>query len=407
MYEAKNPPELTEDEMEREPVQERWLMGKLRIEKAVRTARKLRLALQGPAGSGKTFTALMAATALSDKVLVMDTEHGSSSLYTPELGQWDVVNVDDDYSPDVYIDVVNMAQRGGYGVLLIDSLSHGWGGKGGALELADKFAAKYRGNSFAGWKDVTPMQHRMIDSIMGANLHVIATMRTKTGYVMETGRNGKQAPRKVGLAPVQRDGVDYEFDVVGEMDVSHSLVITKARTKVLQDSVYNPPKADTFVAELVKWVAGNTDGLPEPAPKPEAKEATFHAVEDLEDAAEPQRKARPTGYNYPPDDPYGDFAGGGPEPGPLGILKQTAEQGILGRVPHTLIPKLKKCFERLRGLGYGDERIVEWWEPILSDDYNSEEDRNDEIVAACNRVKTGWEATHPESDDSSETEINC
>src|SRR5690606_5228856 len=133
------------------------------------------------------------------RIAVIDTENNSAALYADEC-EFDVLNLDT-FSPEVYVEAIKAAEAAGYDVLVIDSLSHAWMGKDGALELVDKAAKRYQGNSFAAWRDVTPLHNQLVDTILQARLHVIATFRAKTEWVLETDpKTGKTQPRKVGLA---------------------------------------------------------------------------------------------------------------------------------------------------------------------------------------------------------------
>lgn len=238
------------------------------FQKATKKQSKLRMALVGPSGSGKTYTALAVATNLGKRVAVIDTERGSASKYS-DIFSFDVLELET-FSPDTYVEAIAAAASAGYDVLVIDSLSHAWMGKDGALEQVDRAQKRSQsGNSFAAWRDVTPMHNRLVDAMIQARLHIIATMRAKTEYVVETNERGKQVPRKVGMAPVQRDGLEYEFDVVGDMTLENDFVVSKTRCSTLQGQIIakpNKPLADTLKA----WLE---DGLPAPEPKPQPKAA--------------------------------------------------------------------------------------------------------------------------------------
>jgi hypothetical protein len=225
--------------------------------RATKHQAKLRLTLDGPSGSGKTYSALAIGTALGGRIALIDTEHGSASKYAGDPFTFDTLKLDS-FEPRRYVKAIKDAEAAGYDVLVIDSLSHAWAGKGGALEQVDQRAGA-KGNKFAAWRDVTPMQNELIDAIIGARLHVIATMRTKTEYAVDQD-NGKTTVRKLGLAPVQRDGVEYEFDLVGDLDLNHNLHITKTRCKALDDVVIAKPGAQ-LAATLKAWL---DDGTPEP-----------------------------------------------------------------------------------------------------------------------------------------------
>lgn len=125
-------------------------------------------------------------------------------------------------------------------------------------------------NSFAAWKQVTPLHNALIDKIVSAPLHILASMRTKTEWIQDRDeRTGKTVPRKVGLAPVMRDGIEYEFDVCGEMDQGNTLVITKSRCPKLTGGVF--PKPGKEVAEVLKgWLRDVDRQQVEPEPPREA-----------------------------------------------------------------------------------------------------------------------------------------
>jgi hypothetical protein len=221
---------------------------------------RLRLALVGPSGSGKTYTALTLATNLGHKVAVIDTERGSASKYA-DLFKFDVLELDT-FSPDTYVEAIHAAERAGYDVLVIDSLSHAWMGKDGALEQVDRVAKRNQsGNNFMAWRDVTPMHNALVDAMLQSNCHIIGTMRAKTEYVIEENEKGKKVPRKIGMAPVQRDGLEYEFDVVADMDIDNNLIVTKTRCPALAgQAIRKPgkPLADTLKAWLTDGVAVNS-----------------------------------------------------------------------------------------------------------------------------------------------------
>lgn len=232
------------------------------FKKATKFASKLRLAIAGPAGAGKTWTALTFATALAQGagVALIDTEHGSASKYADDF-EFDTLELTT-FHPQKYIDAIREAEAAGYAVLVIDSLSHAWTGTGGVLEEKDKIAKqKYGGNSFSAWNDATQLQNKLVQALLGSKLHIIATVRSKMDYVLETNDRGKQTPRKVGLAPVQRDDLAYEFDVFGTMEIDNTLIIEKSRCPALSGQVIAKPGAG--VAETLKaWLQGA------PAPEP-------------------------------------------------------------------------------------------------------------------------------------------
>ena len=235
------------------------------FKRATKAAAKLRLGLIGPAGSGKTMTALRVAHGLGGRVAVIDTERGSASLYSGEHGlEFDVLELES-YEAQKFIDAIAQAEAEGYSVLIIDSLSHAWAGKGGILEFVDKAAKRSGGGSFSGWRDATPLHNQLVDAILGAKLHVICTLRSKVEHVIEQ-VNGRTQVRKVGLQPVQRDGLEYEFTVVGDVTQDHELIITKTRAAWLKDQIIREAGQE-LGKQLATWLG---DGLPSPvAPAPE------------------------------------------------------------------------------------------------------------------------------------------
>ena len=229
--------------------------------KATRSAAKLRLGLVGPSGSGKTMTALRIAHGLGGRVAVVDTERGSASLYSGERGLgFDVLELAT-YEAEHFISAIAQAEAAGYSVLIIDSLSHAWAGKGGILEFVDKAAKRSGGGSFAGWRDATPIHNQLVDAILGANLHVICTLRSKVEHVIEV-VNGRTVVRKVGMQPVQRDGLEYEFTIVGDVTQDHELIVTKTRAAWLKDQIIKEAGED-LGRQLAAWLV---DGIPAPVP---------------------------------------------------------------------------------------------------------------------------------------------
>jgi hypothetical protein len=227
-------------------------MSNFQFQKATKQQSRLRLALIGPSGAGKTYSALRIGTTLG-KTALIDTERGSASKYAGDPFEFDTLSLES-FEPRTYVDAIKAAEEAGYEVLVIDSLSHAWSGKGGALEQVDRRASA---NKFAAWREVTPMHNELVDAILGARMHVIATMRSKTEYAVEQD-GGKTKVVKLGLAPVQRDGMEYEFDVVGDIDQRHILRVTKTRCRQLDDAVIPNPGED--VAETLRaWLTDGTE----------------------------------------------------------------------------------------------------------------------------------------------------
>lgn len=224
--------------------------------KATKAKAKLRMGLCGPSGSGKSYTALRIALGLGEKVAAIDTEHGSLSKYADEFN-FDVMDLYS-YHPQNFINGIKDAEEAGYDVLIIDSLSHAWMGKDGVIEQKEKAEARQRGgNSFTAWKDVTPLHNALVEAILQSKLHIIVTMRSKTEYIIEKNEKGQSVPRKVGMAPVQRDGMEYEFDIVADMDHDNMMIVSKSRCKDLSGAAIKMPGEET--AQVIKdWL---TDGV--------------------------------------------------------------------------------------------------------------------------------------------------
>lgn len=225
--------------------------------KATKKALKGRMAIEGPSGSGKTWTALTIAQALGKRIALADTEHKSASKYS-DIFDFDTETVDR-FSPDVLVEL--LAAAAGHDVFIIDSLSHFWMGTDGMLEQVDRAARRSGGgNSFAGWKEMRPHERRMIEAMLAFPGHLIVTMRSKTEWVIEENERGKKVPRKIGLKAEQREGIEYEFDVVAAMDQENTLLVTKSRCPALSGAVVQKPGED-FGKTFLDWLeSGEAEG---------------------------------------------------------------------------------------------------------------------------------------------------
>jgi transcriptional regulator with XRE-family HTH domain len=252
---------------------------KFSIEVAKRSSSKARIALCGPPGAGKTFSALELAKGMlagdSSKIILIDSENKSAAKYAD--GRWKQL-VLPDCSLKTYTDAIRFSSSR-CGVLIIDSLSHAWMGPGGALEQAESEQSRAR-NKMEAWRVVTPLQLRLLKSILDAPCHVIATMRTKDEWVFDRNDKGRTVPRKVGTKPVQRDGVEYEFDVVGYLSSSHTLSVTKTRCPELDGLISHRPTAE-LGEKILGWLSDSDEpervepsapkaAAPKPSPPKEA-----------------------------------------------------------------------------------------------------------------------------------------
>ncbi len=213
----------------------------LTFKKAKRSLAKLRLAIQGPSGSGKTFGALLLAKGLGGRIAVVDTERSSASLYAdlPGMPEFDTLDLEPPYTPERYVEAIRAAENAGYDVLIIDSMTHEWSGQGGCLELVDQIAkTRFRGNTWSAWSELTPRHRKFVDAMLSSKCHIIATMRSKTDTVQEESDKGRKTVRKVGTKAEQRDGMDYEFTVVFDLESdTHYATASKDRTAMFSDPV--------------------------------------------------------------------------------------------------------------------------------------------------------------------------
>lgn len=236
----------------------------MKFQKAERKKAKLRLALTGPAGSGKTYGALLIAKGLGGSIAVIDTEKGSASLYT-NLTDFDVLELEAPYTPERFIEAINAAESAGYQTLIMDSITHEWNGAGGCLELNDEIAkSKFRGNTWSAWNETTARHRAFLDRMMQSKMHIIATMRSKTETAQQESITGKKQVVKLGMKAEQRDGAEYEFGVV--LDIIHDghyATASKDRTGLFVDHDPKPITVETGKV-LLDWLESGIEPTPEP-----------------------------------------------------------------------------------------------------------------------------------------------
>lgn len=222
----------------------------MEIRKAQRMKAKLRLGIAAPSGAGKTYSALLMAFGLGGKVGLIDTEHGSGDLYA-HLGDYSVISIEAPYTVAKYTEAIRLFEEAGYSTIIIDSLSHAWAGDGGLLDKQGKMADRGT-NSFAAWRTITPEHNALVDAMLRSPAHIIATMRSKQDYILEVNEKGKQTPKKVGLAPVQREGMEYEFTVMLDVDMNHIASSSKDRTGLFDGRFFKISKETG--TELLTWL---------------------------------------------------------------------------------------------------------------------------------------------------------
>ncbi len=228
--------------------------------KAQRSQSKLRIGLAGPSGAGKTMSALKLARGIvgpSGRIAMIDTERGSGDLYA-HLTEYDIIGLTPPYAPKNYVEAIEAAEDAGYDIIIIDSLSHAWSDEGGLLDQADKLSAG--GNRFTAWASLTPQHRKLVNGMLNSDCHIIATVRSKQEYAMEKDeKTGKSSVKKLGMAPVQRDGMEYEFTVFMDIEQNHNAHTSKDRTDLFKDEVFTID--EKIGTRLIEWLH---EGKPAP-----------------------------------------------------------------------------------------------------------------------------------------------
>lgn len=244
--------------------------------KARKSQAKARVALIGPTGAGKTYTALVMATGMAKEmgaegsIVVIDTEHNSAAKYSDMFDFMVPSENLPDHSPASYVKAIEACEAAGFSVIVIDSLSHAWVGKGGALEMKDRFAAQSKSsNSFQAWSKVTPQHNALMEKLISSKAHIIATMRSKMSYVQDQDDRGRTRIRKLGMAPVQRDGVEYEFDLIGDISREHTMTIDKTRWSEIDS--FHGIVDEEFGRRLVRWLSDGVEQQPTATSEPDYK----------------------------------------------------------------------------------------------------------------------------------------
>jgi hypothetical protein len=247
----------------------------MELQQASKSQSRMRLALLGPSGSGKTYGALLIASGLTGgdwtKVAVIDTENRSAHLYS-HLGLYNVISLNDPYSPERFSNGIRLAEEAGQDVIIIDSASFEWNGPGGILDIHGAMT----GNSFQNWSRVTPRHNAFIQTILSSSAHVIATVRSKQDYIL-TDKAGKLTPEKVGLRGIQKDEFEYDFDLAFEIDIKHNATATKDRTSLFMDKPAF--KLSPFIGEQIRnWCNQGTPSF--------QRETVIRRIEDAKSLGE-------------------------------------------------------------------------------------------------------------------------
>lgn len=350
------------------------------LRKAERRKAKVRIALTGPSGSGKTMGALRLAKGMAEalglpaegSIGLIDSERGSAELYA-DVVPFTVVDLTPPYSPPRYMEALALLEQHKFPIIILDQISHAWAGEGGLLERVDSWKAGAK-NAMSAWTQATPEQQRFVDALLNSPAHIIATMRSKTEWVIEEeiDRNGRkrQVPKKIGMAPVQRDGIEYEFTCVLDIEKDgHSATASKDRTGLFDEK--RMQLTEKAGHQLVEWM---NSGGPERFEERERQqvEAKVEAQRPLVDRiVSAHRQAEKARAEDPPEAGFGD---GPPDQGALvsdsqvrsfwarlrprakdvGVDAETAARNILGRFGLTsskAIPatKFDAVLEAIRG----------------------------------------------------------
>lgn len=252
-------------------------MAGLILKKAQRKKAFLKVGVSAPAGAGKTAGSLLLAygmmkkkyptlseSELWEKIAIIDSENGSGELYVnadiggTHIGEYLAITLEAPFTADKYISAIDICEENKVEVIIIDSTTHLWSGEGGLLEKQNTIAAKSKsGNSYTAWREVTPDHNRFVERMLQVGCHVIATIRSKMEYVQDKDENGNTRVRKLGLKPVQRDGMEYEFTVFLDIDENHKAIASKDRTSLLDGKMFTI--TPNIGKELMEWLESGTD----------------------------------------------------------------------------------------------------------------------------------------------------
>jgi hypothetical protein len=307
------------------------------LKRAARRKAFLKLGISAPSGAGKTLGALLLSYGMLkrkyptlsdqeiwDKIAIVDTENGSGELYvgyqtgTLTIGEYLAVGLKAPFTADKYISAIDVCEKNNVEIIILDSISHLWAGEGGLLEKQNMLTVKSKsGNSYTAWREVTPDHNRFVDKMLQCNAHVIATMRAKTDYVQDKDDSGKTSIRKVGLKPIQRDGMEYEFTVFLDIEETHRCTASKDRTGLLDGKIFTiTPKIGS---DIMDWLETGVSTAPVIlADTRTLKEVKADVIEIITNNPEKKEEYREIFSQYSPD--------GNPNSLSLEDLKKSLEQ---------------------------------------------------------------------------------
>ena len=232
----------------------------MELKKATRKQVKLRMGLSAVSGGGKTYSALLLAYGITNdwsKIAVIDTENGSASLYS-HLGNFNTIDLQAPYTPERYIEAVKTCENAEMEVIIIDSITHEWDGKGGMIDISNSMS----GNSFTNWAKLTPRHQAFIDSILQSKSHIISCVRRKQDYEMNKDSNGKTTVQKAGLKEITREGFEYELTLNFNLELNHKATASKDRTGLFMDKPEFTITSETG-RTLLEWCNSGEVILPE------------------------------------------------------------------------------------------------------------------------------------------------
>lgn len=258
-------------------------MHDMQVGNAIREKQKALIGMIGPSGSGKSLSSLLLAYGIVNAMLpdaseeekwskigAADTEHRRLLNYVGQefngvkIGSFKYIDFKPPFTKDRYDMAIKLLKQQGVEVVIVDSLSHQWQGEGGVVETHGEM----QGNSFQNWGKLSKQSTGMVKALTTQDVHVITTLRVKSDYVIEL-VDGKNVPKKVGMKPIQKDDMEYEFDTVFSIGMDHMARVSKDITNLFYDDF----TIDSSVGEkLYRYLELGVDVQAEERAKREAAE---------------------------------------------------------------------------------------------------------------------------------------